>query len=303
MAIMSKQLKADMMLLLVVLGWGVSYYMMDGSLEETTPLALNAIRFLGAFLIAFLLGIKRFKKVPRVTLLYSLAIGTCLAVCYACVTYGVGLTTLSNAPFLCALPVIFVPIFQFIFQGKKPEPRLFVAVIMSLVGIMLLTLKEDFSIDRSHLLGDILCTLCAVAYAVDLLITEKAVKNEEVDPYQLGTLNLGVTGVLMLMGTLIFEETSIPSTPVVWGYVIFLTVFCTGLAFVVQPIAQQYTTAAHVGIIFTLEPVFAAIVAYFIAGEVLSPRGYLGAVIMFLALILVEVDPRNLLKKQGQSTR
>ena len=61
--------------------------------------------------------------------------------------------------------------------------------------------------------------------------------------------------------------------------------------------AQQYTTASHVGVIFTLEPVFSGIVAYFFADEKLLPRGYVGAALMLLSLLVIEVDWSGLLKK------
>ena len=77
-----------------------------------------------------------------------------------------------------------------------------------------------------------------------------------------------------------------------------LAVFCTGIAFIVQAVAQQYTTASHVGVIFTLEPVFSGIVAFFFAGEILLPRAYAGAFLMLAGLFFMEFDVKGLLKKQ-----
>ena len=66
--------------------------------------------------------------------------------------------------------------------------------------------------------------------------------------------------------------------------------FCTVLSFIAQPVAQQYTEPSHVGIILALEPLFAGITAFFIAGEVLTPRGYLGEALMLFSLLYIEVD-------------
>ena len=74
-------------------------------------------------------------------------------------------------------------------------------------------------------------------------------------------------------------------------------VFCTGLPFIIQPIAQQYTSAVHVGVIFTMEPVFACFVAYALAGERLLPRGYVGAVILLFAMLWMEIDVRGIAKR------
>ena len=79
-------------------------------------------------------------------------------------------------------------------------------------------------------------------------------------------------------------------SPAVWGAALFLGLFCSGIAFVIQTTQQRHTSPARVALIFTLEPVFSAVVAYFLAGERLHPRAYLGAAIMFLSLVLTQVE-------------
>ena len=65
-----------------------------------------------------------------------------------------------------------------------------------------------------------------------------------------------------------------------------------------QPVAQQYTTASHVGVIFTLEPVFAAIVALVFAHEVLSVKAYIGALLMLASIFVMEIDFKALTNKK-----
>ncbi len=296
---MTKQVRADGILILVTLCWGVSYLLMDISLVELDPFTLNAFRFLGAFAIAALISFKKIKTVNKTTLKYSLLVGFALVFVYIGATFGVKYTSLSNSGFLCALTVIFTPILGWLFFRKSPGKKLTFVVILCFVGIALLTLGDDFSINMNHLKGDLLCLMCAVAYAVDLLLTEKAVSHEEVDAYNLGVFQLGVTGTLNLIMAFIVETPQLPETGQVWGAVIFLSVFCTGVAFVLQPVAQQYTTASHVGVIFTLEPVFAAIVAYFFAGEVLSAKAYIGAVLMLASILIMEIDFKSFGRKKN----
>ncbi|MGN1414336.1 MAG: DMT family transporter [Anaerovoracaceae bacterium] len=287
---MNKQLKADLMLVLVTLCWGISYYLMDLALTEMDPFTLNAHRFLGAFAVAGLLSYKKVKTVNRATLKYSLLVGAALVFVYIGATFGVKYTTLSNSGFLCALTVVFTPLMAWIFLRQKLDRKMTLSVVICFIGIALLTLKDDFSINLGNLKGDLLCIMCAVAYAIDLLLTEKAVSHKEVDAYQLGVFQLGVTGLCNLILAIIVETPHFPATANVWGAVIFLSIFCTGVAFVVQPVAQQYTSASHVGVIFALEPVFAGIVAFALAGEVLSPKSYFGAVLMIASLFIMEID-------------
>lgn len=296
---MSKQVKADFMLVLVTLCWGVSYYMMDVSLGDVGPFTLNAFRFLGAFAIAMILAFPKLKTVNGTTLKYSVLVGAALVFVYIGATFGVMYTSLSNSGFLCALTVVFTPILAFFFKKQIPDKKLAVVVAMCLVGIGLLTLNEQLK----PATGDILCIMCAVAYAVDLLITETAVAKEEVNAFQLGVFQLGFTGLFNGILAFLTEEPHLPQSSVVWGSVIFLAVFCTGVAFVVQAVAQQYTSASHVGVIFTLEPVFSGIVAFFLAGEILLPRAYVGAVILLSSLFVMEFDMKWLLHRNSEDRK
>ena len=291
---MSKQRKADLALVLVTLFWGVSYYLVDLCLSELQPMNLNAFRFLLAFLVLAPIFWKRVRHASRATLKYSVIIGALLVGVYAGATYGVANTSISNAGFICALPVVFTPLLDFLCNRRRPGKKLGVALLLCTVGLALLTLNEQFRPAS----GDLICLICAVCYAADMLVTEKAVKLPEVDAMTLGVCQLGVAGVLMLLVSALVEQPRLPSSPRIWGAAIFLGLFCSGVAFVIQAVAQQYTTASHVGVIFTLEPVFSAIVAYFFANEKLLPRGYIGAVLMLLSLLVMEMNWGALFKKR-----
>ena len=292
-----KQMQADLMLILVTLCWGVSYYLMDLSLADMDPFTLNAYRFLGAFFIATAISWKKVKTVNKTTLKYSALVGIALVFVYIGATFGVKYTSLSNSGFLCAMTVVFTPMISSIILKEKQDRRVIAAVLMCFVGIAMLTLKDDFSINMGNLKGDLLCLMCAFAYAIDLLLTEKAVSHEEVDAYQLGVFQLGVTGVCNLIMAFITEQPHLPSSPSIWGAVLFLAVFCTGVAFVIQPVAQQYTTAAHTGVIFALEPVFAAVVAVIFAHEILTLKSYFGAFLMVLSIFVMEMDFGSFIKR------
>ena len=290
---MSKQFRADLLLLVIVASWGSSYYMTDLAMTEVTPLALNAIRFLSAFTVAAVFSLPRLKKISSATLRRSLLNGVTLTLTYLMFTLGIQRTTLSKSAFFCSLAVIMIPVIEFICYRRKPSRVMGAALLLSVLGIALMTIKAGFTLNLSEFAGDLFCMACSFFYAVNVLLTERAVRKEDVDPFQLGLLQLGITGLLMLIFTLCLEQPTMPHTPRAWLCVIFLAVFCTGLAFIAQPIAQQYTTAQHAGIIFTLEPVFAAVVAYFLAGELLSGRELAGAGLMLAAFLLAELGPTD----------
>ena len=273
---MTTQRKADLLLVLITGFWGCSYYLSDLALGEMPPFALCAMRFLLAFA---LLGIALFPKlrhINRKTLLWAVPAGLSLTLTYIGATVGLLYTSISNAGFICSLPAVTTPLLTFLLYRKKPERRMLLCLALCTVGLGLLTL----------------------GYGINLLVVEHAVRQPEVDALQLGVFQQLVTGAAMLVLSLLFETPCLPQTPTGWGSVLFLSVFCTGIAFAITAVQQKHTSAVHVGLIFTLEPLFSAIVAFFLAGERLAPRGYVGAALMMLALVTMEVGLPFLKKKK-----
>lgn len=287
---MNKQLKYDFMLLLVALGWGFSFYFIDISLNYMGPFTLNAYRFIIAFLTIGVLSFNKLKNPSKATLKYSVLIGGAYFIAYVSSTIGIMFTSLSNASFLPGLAVVFTPILSALIYKNKIKKKIILVVLMSIVGTALLTLKEGFSINSDYLLGDLLCILTGFFAALAVVLSGGAVAKEKVDSYQLGVYQLGVTGILSLILMFVFEKPIIPTGLNIWFTVLFLAIFCTGIALVIQPIALKYTTDNHVAIILSLEPLFAGIVAYVFAGEVLSKQGYLGAALLISSIFVMEID-------------
>ncbi len=287
---MTRQRKAELLLILATAFWGVSYYLTDVCFAELEPLMLNAIRFTVAFLVLGAAVLPRIRRAGRATWRYSVLLGLVLTVVYLCATYGVKYTSLSNAGFLSTLVAVFTPLLQWIVYRKVPERKARIALALCVIGLALLSLNEKFLPAG----GDVLCLMCSVSYAVDILIMERAVVDPAVDPIALGVLELGVVGLAMLGLALLFEQPRLPRSAPVWAAALFLALFCSGISFLIQASEQRYTSATRVSLIFTLEPVFAALVAFFVAGERLRPRGYLGAALMLASLLTMEIDWENL---------
>lgn len=297
-----KQQKADLMLLFIAFAWGLSYLLTDIALVETSPFWLNGIRFIIAFIILFILGRNRLAFPSPKTLFYSLLLGFVLFFVYIGATFGIKYTTLTNAGFLSCITVALVPVFSQFFYGKPVPLKTWVLVLFATIGIALMTLDENFSLKYENLKGDLLCLMCAACYANHLLITEKSLSKNDVDPFQLGTFQMLVCGLLNLAAAFIFEQPSIPSLAPTWISILFLSIFCTAISFIVQPIAQQYTTASHAGVIYTMEPVTAAILAWIFAGEVMNGQNLLGAIILLTSLLIMELGPA-IRKKERYKTQ
>lgn len=88
---------------------------------------------------------------------------------------------------------------------------------------------------------------------------------------------------------ILIEKPMLPKTSLTWVIIILLSIFCTAFGYIAQTYAQKYVSASHTGLILSLEPVFSAIFAFIFLGETLSIRGYIGAVMLLLSIIWVEV--------------
>jgi len=294
----NKQLTADFMMLVVTIGWGSSYLFTKVGLDSLGVYNLIFLRFGIAFILAAVIFHKRIFKSDFKTIKYSFILGSMLFFAFAFLNTGMQSTSISNTGFLVSLSVVFVPILSAIFLKQKVEKRLIIGVCAALAGIALLTLNSQLQLG----LGDILCIICALCYSIHIIVTSKVTKN--VDSIALGVLQLGFCGAWGLSFTLLFETPQLPQNASTWYSILALSILCSALGFIVQSIAQQHTTATHTGLIFSLEPIFAAGFAFVFIGETLSTRGYIGASIVLLGILIAEIDFKKMLfrKKFSEQT-
>lgn len=278
-----KPLKAELLLLVVTLFWGSSYIFMKMGLGTLGEFNLIALRFGLAFVLAAVLFHRRLRKVDFKTIKYGALLGLLLLGVFTCITFGLQTTTTSNAGFLVALTVVFVPILDRFLFKKRIAPSQIFGSVLAIAGIGLLTLNETLTIRP----GDFLCILSAVFYAVQIIFTGKAVK--ECDSLNIGILQLGFAGGFALVLSSLFETPSLPSSLPGWIAILALGILCSACGFILQPIAQKYTTPTRTGLIFALEPVFAALFGFWFAAENLSPQGYAGAVLVLLGIVASEL--------------
>lgn len=282
--------KANLLLLLVVFFWGLSYLFTKSGLETMSPFTFLALRFSIGFAIAALLFIKSLSKINKETIFAGSVLGLFLFLTLGGVYFGLQYTTISNAGFLGSLTVIFVPIMSAIIYRKLPEKKIIIGSVAATIGIALLTLESQSGVG----IGEVVCVLAAVAYASHILIAKRFTNNPKINALNLGIIQLGFTALYGTICAFLFETPHLPASTEAWTAVLFLAVFCTAFGFVGQIVAQKYTTPAHVGLIFALEPVFASAFAYLFASEQLLPIQIVGAAIVFISVLYVEADLKEL---------
>lgn len=273
---------SDAGLLYATVIWGSTFFIVKDSLSSIDPVILVGYRFL---LAALLLGLYLVSK--RVNLFsnikYGFILGIFLWLLYAPQTIGLGYTSASNSGFITGLFVAFVPLFSFLFFKQKPSSVRLLAVMLSLIGLGTLTggLKELN-------VGDMLTIITAMAYAIHILLADKYVK-ENLSPLVLSFQQFFVVGVLSLMVGIIFKLPFSPGNLNTLGIIAFLAVFPTLSAFVIQLVAQKFTTPVKVALIFAMEPVFAAIFSWTLGGEMFTYTQALGGVFIVSAMVISEL--------------
>lgn len=285
---MDKKIRANLMLLMITVFWGASYILTKIGLETLETFNLISLRFIIAFLVGAAVFRKNILNTDIKTLRYSLALSLVLFGVFISMTLGLKYTSVFSAGFLISLSVVLVPIISFIFLRERLRKKVIIIIIIifALIGITLLTLNENLSINR----GDILCTVCAILFAVHIVLTGEFVK--KVNSVTLSILQIGLVGVFSSIFSLFTESFKLPNTPLSWSVVLSLSILCTALGYIVQGAAQKYISATHTGLILSLEPVFSALFAYIFLGEFLTLKGYIGAIILLLSVLIAELEFR-----------
>ncbi|MFO7887360.1 MAG: DMT family transporter [Eubacteriales bacterium] len=290
---MTNQRKADISLFLVTIGWGISFLLTKNSLDFLETYNFLAIRFLLAFFISFGIFYKRFKNLNKKTVKYGIGLGILLFLHYALQTVGLNYTTVSKSAFITGLNVIMVPVFSALIIKTIPERKVIFSTIIAFTGLGLLTLNGN--IDGVNI-GDVYTFLCALVFALYIILVGKY--TVKVESISFATIQLGVVGILSLITSFMIESPIIPTEAAAWGNIVFLSVVCTSGAYLVQNVAQKFTSPSHTALIYTGEPVFAAFFGYIFLGELLSFRGTLGALMILSGMLIVEVNFKKLFRSK-----
>ncbi len=259
--------------------WGATFFLVKGALDDIDPVVLVAYRFLLAGLI-LLVFLKIKGRSVLADIKTGLFLGFILWLLYIPQTIGLGFTTASNSGFITGLFVAFVPIFLKLIFKRSPLKLEVIASIVSLIGLWILTGGM-----KKINLGDALTLIAAVTYALHLLYSDKYMK-VGIDPYITSCQQFLVVGSLSLISALMFGLDFSVKSRDAGAVVLFLTLFPTLSAFVIQMLAQKIVAPLRVALIFALEPVFAAMFAWTIGGEPFVWFRAVGGGFIFAALLL-----------------
>lgn len=277
---------ADLALLLLTLAWGSTFTLVKRVLADTTPGAFLALRFAVATAAAGAIWLVRRRRPGPSLWRHAGLLGLATFGGFAFQTLGLRHTTPARSGFITGLAVLIVPFLSRFLMRRRVAWTSWAGVGLAVAGLFLLTRPFGADLPASVRLGDALTAACAVSYAFQILWT-----SEWSARHPLALLVLGQVGVVLLgaLAMASFEARAIGGGAALWGTVLFTGVFMTAGAFLVMNWAQRHTTAVRAALIFSLEPVAAALFSWWVGGETLGPWDWAGGGLIVLGVAAGEV--------------
>ncbi len=285
--------------------WGSTFVLVRDAVAQVPPFTFIAYRFLAA---ALLLAAIR----PRLALggpaadvgpgpaderpglggggrLGSLAAGTVIGLAlfagYGFQTVGLQYTTASNAGFITGLSVVLTPLLGALLLRQAPGRWPVTGAGVAAVGLACLSLQR-LEVRQ----GDALVFCCAVAFAAHILLLGRYAPR--LSTYRLAVVQLATAGLLALVWGVVAGDLVVPPSAEVWVALAITSVAASAGAFLIQTRAQREVSPTRTAVIFTMEPVFAGLFGFLLAGERLSGRGWLGAGLILAGMLIAELGGR-----------
>lgn len=299
--------------LFITLIWGVTFTVTRETIAIVPPWLFLALRF-GIALVTLipwlLVPENRFWRVKtpwrsRFTKEH-LGLGVVLAAAYVFQTTGLKYTTVAHSAFITGLLVIAVPLLnRFLFKNAL-SAKILVASFVACSGLFLLcwpalSASSSQVLGVSFLWGDFLTLLCALGFSMQIIFISRL--THKTSPFEVTFIQIFFGLVACLIGTFFSGEYSaetmqlLASSPKHLANLFFCGVLATSLAIPLQCIAQRYIAANRAALLYTFEPVFAAIFAWFWVNEKLGLVEILGCAFILVATLIAELPLAWLLGK------
>ncbi|MCQ4296504.1 DMT family transporter [Pseudomonas stutzeri] len=289
----SQALRADFLMLITAMIWGTAFVAQRIGMDNIGPFLFTGLRFaLGAMALLPLLiyqGRTEARHEPffqRGLLLGGLSMGLALTLGINLQQVGLLFTSVTNSGFITGLYVIVVPLLGLII-GHKTGLGTWVGAFLAVAGMALLSIGENFTVAS----GDWIQLAGAFVWGVHVLLVSFFVSRH--DAIRLAFLQFATCAVVSLLLALIFEEINPASIWLAGPALIYGGLFAVAVGYTLQVVAQKHAIASHAAIILSLEAVFAAIAGAVFLEESLTPRGYMGCVLMFVGMLAAQLWPRK----------
>lgn len=280
----TKKILASSGLLGAAMIWGFSFVVVKNSFDWVPTIYMLAFRFTIATIVLATIFWKKLKKINKKVLIEGLILGALLFVSYVLQTEGCKYTTAGKNAFLTTVYVIIVPFLYWVLARRRPDGYSFIAAFLALVGIGLLSLQGDFSINY----GDVLTLLCGFVFAGHLVGISKFTKKS--DPILLTILQMFFTAVFSWIGTIFAggEFGAISMSLELLIAMIYLGVLSSAVGFLLQTVNQKHVSPSTAALLISTESVFGVLAAAIFLSEHMTLRMIVGCIIILVAIVIAE---------------
>lgn len=286
---------ANLLLLLAGAVWGMGFVAQETAMQDMGPMLFVGLRFLlaGAVVLPFAFYEQRSRgsRFSVQNLMMIAPVGVVFFIAISTQQVGLIATSVTNAGFLTALYVVFVPIILLVVLRERQVFIVWPASLIALTGIFLLS-GSNLSLLNW---GDWLVIVSACFWAGHVILVGK-ISTKSGMPVTLAATQFLICGVLGLVGHWLAPFVNIVEPDISWTIILaalpeilYASIFAGAFAFTLQAYGQQYTSEAAAAILLSSEALFAALFGALFLGERLSMLGYFGCALIFTALLLVEL--------------
>jgi len=280
---MKNRRAADIWLLFITFLWGFSFLVVKGALSYSGPYWFLFLRFTLAAIamVVFFPGV--LGRLDRQALWTGGGLACVLYAGFILQTAGLVYTTPAKSAFITGVSVVLVPLFGRIVFRNPLTREVVIGILIAFAGLYLLTKPDDLGkINR----GDVLTLGCAIVFAFHILLVGRWANRAE--PMSMTFVQIVGAALCSLPFALSIDGASYAHP---WRYylaVVYLSIFCSAFALSVQIRAQRQVPPSRAALIFSLEPVFAALASLIFYGENLLAREWLGGFLVVVGVIVGE---------------
>jgi drug/metabolite transporter (DMT)-like permease len=279
---MSKARWATLALVFVTLMWGSTFVLIKDVVRTMPVLDFLAVRFIAAGLIMAVVFHRQVRRLPRETVLRGLGLGVVYGLAQILQTEGLARTSASVSGFATGMYVVLTPVLGLILLRQKAGRMTWLAVLLSLAGLAVLSLRG-----AQISAGVLLILASAVLYALHIL--GLGLWSDSRHAIGLAAVQMVAIAVVCTVGA-VPGGITLPPTANAWAGTLYTALVAGALAMFLQTWAQAYLTSTRAAIVMTMEPVAAAgfAVAF---GEPLTLRIIIGGALVLAAMYVVELAP------------
>lgn len=287
------KIRGELLLFITATIWGLSFVVQKLGMEYIGPFTFSAVRLIlgGLVLIPVIMFFEKRQKeqfsLKGTKLLQAgMLLGVFIAGGVLLQQVGIQYTTAGKSAFITALYIVFVPALGFLFK-KKTGILTWVSVVIAVIGLYLLSIKGDFTMSR----GDLLTVLCSFFWGAHIVLIGRFAKHA--NGLKLSCIQFLTAGVIALILAFIFEEIQINNLLLSYQALLFSSVVVVGIAYTLQIFGQKSVDDSVAAIILSLESVTAVFAGMIFLGETMSLREGIGALLMFIAILISQRKPRT----------